>query len=157
MRAVLAQPVLWPRLQVVLEAVDTGGKHRMIPKPIIPENLQNFYDDWHMSPALVCNGFAFFTGFTGAQADGSISPDTGEQIRQAFKKVNDVLQAGDMSFAHVVEMTTYHIGLRDHLDLFKSVRDEYVQEPFPAWTAIEVNGFVREGAIVEIRVIARQP
>jgi len=62
-----------------------------------------------------------------------------------------------MDFGHIVEMTTYHVGLRDHLEVFKSIRDEFVKEPFPAWTAIEVAGFVREGTIVEIRVIARQP
>lgn len=59
-----------------------------------------------------------------------------------------------MGFGNLVEMTSYHIGLRDHLELFKSIRSEYVQEPCPAWTAIDVAGFVREGAIVEIRVIA---
>ena len=62
-----------------------------------------------------------------------------------------------MGFGHLVEMTSYHVGLRDHLEVFKSVRDSYVVEPYPAWTAIEVAGFVREGAIVEIRVIARAP
>lgn len=86
-----------------------------------------------------------------------MSNDPMEQIRQAFHKVNLVLEAGGMSFADIVEMTTYHVGLRAHLDLFKAIRAEYVQEPYPAWTAIEVSGFVRENAIVEIRVIARQP
>lgn len=51
-------------------------------------------------------------------------------------------------------MTTYHVGLRDHFDLFNQVRLEYLEEPYPAWTAVEVAGLRREGAIVEIRVIA---
>ncbi len=124
---------------------------------IIPDSLQSYYDDWHMSPGLLCDGFVFFTGFTGTRADGSFSSDPEEQIRDAFAKVGAVLKAGGMRFADVVEMTSYHVGLRAHLEIFKSVRNEHVSEPYPAWTAIEVAGFVSEGAIVEIRVIARQP
>lgn len=124
---------------------------------IIPAELRSYYDDWHMSPGLFCDGFVFFTGFTGTRPDGTLSDDPEQQIRDAFAKVRSVLEAGGMTSADIVEMTSYHVGLRDHLDLFKKVRDEQVQEPYPAWTAIEVTGFVREGAIVEIRVIARQP
>lgn len=51
-------------------------------------------------------------------------------------------------------MTTYHVGLRDHFDRFCAVRADYVSEPFPAWTAVEVAGLRREGAAVEIRVVA---
>jgi enamine deaminase RidA (YjgF/YER057c/UK114 family) len=51
-------------------------------------------------------------------------------------------------------MTTYHLGLRDHLDLLRSIRAEFVREPYPAWTAIEVAGFVSEGSIIEIRIVA---
>lgn len=129
----------------------------MTSKAIIPEDLQSYYDDWHMSPGLLCDGFVFFTGFTGANADGTLSSVPEIQMRNAFAKVQSVLEAGGMGFGHIVEMTTYHVGLREHLDVFKSVRDEFVVEPYPAWTAIEVAGFVREGAVVEIRVIARAP
>lgn len=124
---------------------------------IIPSDLQSYYDDWHMSPGLLCDGFVFFTGFTGSRADGTLAEDPETQIRDAFAKVHSVLEAGGMGFEHLVEMTSYHVGLRDHLEIFKSVRDSYVVEPYPAWTAIEVAGFVREGAIVEIRVVARTP
>lgn len=51
-------------------------------------------------------------------------------------------------------MTSYHVGLRDHIAIFRSVRDEFVREPYPAWTAIEVSGFITPGAIVEIRAVA---
>ena len=129
----------------------------MAATPIIPREMQGYYDDWRMSPGLRCNGFVFMTGFTGVAPSGALSSDPGEQIREAFSQVASVLKEGGMDFGHVVEMTSYHVGLRDHLALFKSIRADYVKEPYPAWTAIEVAGFVTEGAIVEIRAIARQP
>ena len=129
----------------------------MVVKAIIPEEQRSYYDDWHMSPGLACNGFVFMTGFSGVGPGGELASGPDAQIRQAFDQVGKVLSAAGMGFGHIVEMTTYHVGLRDHLELFRSIRDEFVREPFPAWTAIEVAGFIREGTIVEIRVIARQP
>jgi len=121
---------------------------------IIPKEMKSYSDDWKMSPGIISNNHVFLTGFTGAEKDGSLSNDPEKQMRNAFEKIGIVLREANLGFDSLVEMTTYHIGLRQHLELFKAVRAEYVSEPYPAWTAIEVAGFVREGAIVEIRAIA---
>lgn len=124
-------------------------------KAIVPSELQPYYDDWKMSPGHLSGDHLFLTGFTGADAAGVLPSDPEAQMRNAFDKVGSVLREAGLGFEALVEMTTYHVGLKDHLDLFKSVRAEYVREPYPAWTAIEVSGFVRDGAVIEIRVIAR--
>lgn len=123
-------------------------------RSVVPQELGSYYTDWKMSPGLISGQHVFFTGFTGADAEGNLPDDPEAQMRNAFEKIGFVLREADMDFGSLVEMTTYHVGLRDHLDLFKFVRAEFVREPYPAWTAIEVAGFVREGAIIEIRVIA---
>ena len=123
-------------------------------KPIIPSDLRSYYDGWKMSPGLECNGFVFLSGFTGAEPDGTLSKAPETQMRHAFNKIALVLNEAEMDFGNIVEMTTYHVGLKNHLEQFKHIRAEYVQEPYPAWTAIEVTGFVREDAIIEIRAIA---
>ena len=127
-----------------------------MPVSIVPKSLEAYVSDWKMSPGLEHDGFIFMTGFTGASADGQYSEDHGEQIEAVFTKIQAVLYEAGLGFEHLVEMTSYHIGLRDHLDQFKNIRARYVQEPFPAWTAIEVSGFVREAAVVEIKCIARR-
>lgn len=123
---------------------------------IIPPELMNYYRDWHMSPGLACQGFVFLTGINGARPDGRISTVPSEQIRQAFLAVERILTHGGLRFENVVEMTTYHVCLHDHIDLFRAIRDEFMVEPFPAWTAIEVSGLVTKEALVEIRIIAFQ-
>ena len=45
------------------------------------------------------------------------------------------------------------VGLRSHFDLFNAILCSYVEEPYPAWTTVEVACLRREGAIIEIRVI----
>ena len=77
-----------------------------------------------------------------------------EQFRQAFEKIGAILREAGLGFDSIVEMTSYHVGLRDHFDRFCAIRAAYVSEPFPAWTAVEVAGLRREGAVVEIRVVA---
>ena len=124
-------------------------------KPIIPAELESYYNDWKMSPGLISNGHIFFTGFTGVDSDGNVPDDPEQQIRNVFEKIGYVLRDADLDFGCLVEMTSYHVGVKDHLEKFKSIRSEYIKEPYPAWTAIEVAGFVREKAIVEIRVVAR--
>jgi enamine deaminase RidA (YjgF/YER057c/UK114 family) len=61
-----------------------------------------------------------------------------------------------MDLSHVVEMTSYHVGLRKHLDTFIKVKDEFIVEPYPAWTAVGVGELITAGTLVEIRVIARR-
>lgn len=110
-----------------------------------------------MSPAVECNGFVFLTGFNGMPLEGELSSDPATQIRAAFAQVEMVLQEGGISFDDVVEMTSYHVGLRGHLEVFKKIHAEHVREPYPAWTAIEVAGFASEGVIIELKIVARIP
>ena len=51
-------------------------------------------------------------------------------------------------------MTTYHVGLRDHLDDFVKVKDEFIAEPYPAWSAIGVSELITAGTLVEIILTA---
>ncbi len=121
---------------------------------ITPDGLEHYRDDWHMFPGVVSGGLMFLTGMTGVRPDGSVAEDPEEQIREAFANVASVLREAGLEPSHIVEMTTYHVGIRDHIDVFRSVRDEHIGEARPAWTAIEVSGFITAGAIVEIRAVA---
>jgi enamine deaminase RidA (YjgF/YER057c/UK114 family) len=123
-------------------------------RAIVPPTLKGYYDDWKMSPGLISGDHLFLTGFTGTGPDGTCSPDPETQFRTAFAQVKMVLREAGLDFGAVVEMTTFHIGLRDHLDLFRTVRTEFVREPYPAWTAIEVAGFASADTIIEIRIVA---
>ena len=126
----------------------------MTKKAVIPKALQSYYDEWNMSPGLICGDFMFLTGFSGVGMDGTLPISPEMQIRNAFQTIALVLQEANLDFSSLVEMTSYHVGLQAHLELFKWIRNEYVQQPYPAWTAIEVTGLIQEGAMIEIRAIA---
>lgn len=124
-------------------------------KPIIPPASRDKYDKWHFSPAVESGGFLFVSGCTGTRPDGTISTDVQEQFRQAFKTVETSLVAGGLTYSDVVEMTSYHVGLAEHFAEFMLVKDEFIEEPYPAWTAIGVSGLAATGAVIEIKVTAK--
>ena len=124
-------------------------------KPTIPDALRTYYDRWHFSPAIESGGFLFISGCTGIRPDGSISDDIEDQVRQAFRTVKKSLVEAGLTFSDVVDMTTYHVGLRDHLETFMTVKDEFIGEPYPSWTAVGVTELAVQGALIEIRVIAK--
>ncbi len=117
----------------------------------------HFPEQWHLSPILDTGAFVFFSGMTGVRADGSLASDPEEQIRDTFAFLAANLEAAGLSFDHVVEMTSYHVGLREHLAAFIKVKDAYVSAPYPAWTAIGVSELITEGTIIEVRIIAQRP
>ncbi|MEM9224652.1 MAG: Rid family hydrolase [Pseudomonadota bacterium] len=126
----------------------------MTKRAIVPAELKASAEALKMTPAIVWGDFAFLTSVTGGDFDGQMPRDPERQFRNVFRKTEMVLREAGAAFASVVEMTTYHVGLRDTFDLFDAIRTQYLAPPYPAWTAVEVAGLRREGAIVEMRVIA---
>jgi enamine deaminase RidA (YjgF/YER057c/UK114 family) len=124
-------------------------------KPVVPDGFRVKYDKWHFSPAVESGGFLFVAGCTGAGPDGTISKDVREQFRRAFRNVEATLAEAGLSYADVVEMVSYHVDLQEHFEEFFHVKDEFVHEPYPTWTAVGVSSLVADGAVVEVKVTAR--
>ena len=121
---------------------------------VIPEGKQSTYDVAHFAPAVIDGDRIFVAGIIGADAAGKVPGDPTEQFRCAFEGVKEVLAAAGAGLADIVEMTTYHVELHEHLAAFVAVKDEYIAEPYPAWTAIGISALARRRGLVEIRVTA---
>lgn len=123
-------------------------------RSVVPAKLQANYLDWHFSPGHWADPLLFLSGCTGSADDGSISNDFSDQCRAAFNKIRLTLVEANLDFCNVIELTTYHVGLQENLAVFKTVKDEFIVEPYPAWTAIGVSELAIDGALIEIRAIA---
>jgi enamine deaminase RidA (YjgF/YER057c/UK114 family) len=122
---------------------------------VIPKGQEGFYERFHFAPAVKDGDRLFCSGVIGVGADGKASPDPETQFTQAFETLSSVLTAAGAAFPDVVEMTTFHVGLQQNLGTFMRVKDKYLSEPYPAWTAIGVTELAIPGGLVEIKVIAR--
>jgi enamine deaminase RidA (YjgF/YER057c/UK114 family) len=96
----------------------------------------------------------YLSGQIGISEDGSVSDDPETQFTVAFEHVKAVLEGAGKTMDDVVEMTTFHVGLQEHAAVFMAVKDRYMKEPYPAWTAIGITELFIPGGLVEIKVIA---
>ena len=120
---------------------------------IIPESMKAQYKRFHFAPAVRENGLILCSGQIGAGPDGvPVSPE--EEFRNAWRAVGEVLKEAGASYENIIEYTTFHVSLQEHIAAFMKVRDEFVSEPWPAWTAIGCTELAIRGARVEIRVVA---
>ena len=128
----------------------------MTKTPILPPDFAHYPEAWRMSPGIDSGDFVFLSGITGVRADGSLSNDPETQFRDAFDIVGQHLAAAGLNFDDVVEMTSYHVGLREHLAAFMAAKDSFIAAPYPAWTAIGVTELITAGVLAEIRIIAKR-
>ena len=121
---------------------------------IIPASQQAMYDNFPFAPGVKAGNLLVMSGQVGMDGSGKCPEDLVEQFRLAFQNVEAVLLEAGGDLSSVVELTSYHIGMREHLRDFIAVKDELIKEPYPAWTAIGCTELAMPGAVVEIRAQA---
>lgn len=124
-------------------------------KMIIPEYLQSLHDNWHFSPGVLVGDTLYISGAIGISRDGTIPPNPEEQYVAVFENIRAVLELAGATFANLVQMKSYHTNLQYTLSPFSEVRDRYIEDPYPTWTAIGVHELSTKDLIVEVDGVAR--
>lgn len=119
---------------------------------------QASYEAYGYSPAVRSAGFLFLSGQVGADDEGVAIADPEAQIRQAFSNLGRVLEAAGCGFDDIVDVTTFHVDMYRHFDVFAAVKQEtFPSQPYPNWTAIGVVNLADPDLLLEIKVIAKLP
>jgi len=121
---------------------------------IVTDEDKALYQNFHFASAARANGLVFCSGQLGTESGGGVPESAEAEFRNAWKSVGKVLAASGLGYGDIVEISSFHVGLRDNLGTFMKVKDEFVKEPYPAWTAIGVSELAVPGARVEVRVVA---
>ncbi len=121
---------------------------------VVPESAKRSYDQFHFSQGVIANSILFASGVIGTDASGNVPQDDKEEFRLAWQGITALLEEAGSGLDRIVEYTSFHVDMMPHLGHFMSVRDEYLKEPWPAWTAIGVSSLAQPGARVEIKVTA---
>lgn len=106
-----------------------------------------------MSGAVRAAGLVYVSGMLGFR-DGQLSTDPEVQFTAAFDNVGAALASAGVGFEDVIDIHTFHVGLREHLATFRTVKDRFITAPWPTWTAIGAAELARPEAYVEIKVVA---
>lgn len=108
------------------------------------------------SPAVRVGNLVFLSGSTATDQDGNIvgRGDIAAQARFILLKFDRILRSQGGSIRNIVETTDYVLSMDEYWKT-AAVRRELLREPpWPAATGVAVSGFVREGALIEIKGIA---
>lgn len=108
------------------------------------------------APAVRVNGTVYCAGQVGRTSNLDVIEDPESQFVAAWENLRLVLAEADCTFDDVVDMTTYHVNMREHMDVFRSVKDRLFPREICAWTCIGVSELARPGLLVEIKCIAVQ-
>lgn len=123
----------------------------------VPEGQEPIVERFRMAPAIRAGDYVFISGVVGYIVPGEERTETAYEaaIRDTFERVETVLNEAGTGWSDVVEMTSFHVDMREHQDIFVRVREEFVTaEPYPAWTAIGVEQLWQDPLFLEIRVVA---
>jgi len=82
--------------------------------------------------------------------------DFAAQVRQTFENLKAALAASGAGFSDVVQMTTYVTDM-SQIDTYRKIRDEYMHDPLPTASLVEVKGLFRKDVMLEVSAVAVMP
>ncbi len=101
---------------------------------------------------VYCAGAVAFDGEGKVVGKGDIVAQT----RQVMENLRIALEAADASFDDVVKVTNYVVDAGQWPEVLP-VRAEYIREPFPASTFVEVRALMFPELLIEIEAVAVLP
>ena len=106
------------------------------------------------SHGIRSGNFLFLSGKLGTDSTGKLTgPGIGEQTRQTFANLKDVLEAAGLGFEHVVKCNVYLTDMSDFAAM-NAVYGEHFKDPKPARTTVAVAALPLAGGKVEIEMVA---
>lgn len=137
--------------------MEPDGERRSRRAVVVPAVWAEFYEQTRIPAAVRVEDVLRVSGHTGETADGVFSADPETQIRQAFSNIALTLAEAGASWSDVDEMNSYHVGLLNQAEALLRIAAEFLEDPYPAWTAVGVTELILPEALVEISCVAVLP
>jgi enamine deaminase RidA (YjgF/YER057c/UK114 family) len=71
-----------------------------------------------------------------------------------WENLHIVLEAANCNFDDIVEMTSYHVEMSKHMDVFRTAKNEVFPKGTYAWTRIGMSELAHPGLLAEVKCIA---
>ncbi|NKY34268.1 RidA family protein [Nocardia speluncae] len=120
--------------------------------------VPDWYHPYRISQAIAVDGLIYVSGQAGFTEDGrTVQGGFRAQGRQAFRNVERVLAAAGAGLGDIVKVGIFVRDMAANLPEVIELRAEFLSEPYPADTLLEVSSLARPDWQIEIEAIARAP
>ena len=114
-------------------------------------------DNSPFSQGIEVNGLLFLSGTLGFDATGALAgSDVVSQLTQIVANISEVLKEAGCTINDVVKATVFLTDMKN----YSAMNEAYLKlfrAPYPARTCVEVSALPREGALIEVEVVAVKP
>ncbi|WP_410876995.1 RidA family protein [Nocardia sp. A7] len=115
----------------------------------------DWYEPYKISQAIKANGLIYVSGQAGIDERGhTVSEDFLTQGRQAFANIGRVLAQAGADLTDVVKVGIFVTDMAANLDNIIALRGEFLSEPYPADTLLEVSSLAQPDWQIEVEVTA---
>jgi enamine deaminase RidA (YjgF/YER057c/UK114 family) len=127
-------------------------------KPIETPHAPKPFSNYSQGIAIDAGArYLFAAGQVGARASDNHIPESAEEQHQlAWENVLAILAADGMDHSHIVDAHVY-ITDRNHIGLYRQVRDKMLKGHKPAATLLVVAGLADPRLVMEVSVVAAAP
>lgn len=130
-----------------------SAEKRVAPEVFVPED-RTIYDTIKYSPAVRVGDTLYLSGVTGTQVARNADEETlRANFVSIFERIAATLEKAGGNWDNVVMMRSYHLDYVKNFFIFNEVKNRYMKEPYPAWTALGV-AELTPGSMAEVEVIA---
>lgn len=113
-----------------------------------------FQEKYGYADAVIAGDTVYLSGVVAGVAPGETT--LVPAYERAFDRLGRILARAGVTWADVVEITSFHTDVKTQLDAMAEVKNRHIKPPFPAWTAIGVSRLLPDTGITEIKIIARR-
>ncbi|AKV01346.1 Putative translation initiation inhibitor, yjgF family [Labilithrix luteola] len=115
----------------------------------------DWYAPYRISQAIKANGVVYVSGQAGFDERGNtVEGGFLAQGRQAFRNVERVLAEAGLDLTDVVKVGIFVRDMAKNLDDVITLRGEFLTEPYPADTLLEVSRLAQPDWLIEVEVTA---
>jgi enamine deaminase RidA (YjgF/YER057c/UK114 family) len=117
-----------------------------------PEEAK-FQAEWGYANAIRVGDTVYLSGVVAGVRTGETDLTLGYE--RAFKAIGATLKSAGAGWDDVIDITSFHTDLTTQMPAIIAVKNRYIKEPFPAWTAIQVARLIPTNGITEIKIVAK--
>jgi enamine deaminase RidA (YjgF/YER057c/UK114 family) len=124
---------------------------------IVPDSMRRIAAEKGYAPGLRAGRTLYVAGQVGRTPELTVIRDPEAQFTACFENLRQVLTAAGCGLVDIVDMTTFHVDMAAHWQVFRAVKNRMLPRAAFPLTAIGVVALAEPGLLLEVKAVAVIP